>query len=261
MDLLLFGQLKTTMGDKLYLAVILFSCISLEALLLVFLMRRRPLLRAAAAVLSFAFALTAFSLSYPDTVPEPPKPAQTQPLTEDDPRDTVEAFLNAIRKGDYPAAYACLSEYESLGLEDEPEGEAARLLADALRGSYSFLLRGGAVVEGLDARQSVSLTALDLNAMTPDLEREAEAYLLMLSDEVPRSRLAYEDGHFLPSISGQAYLYVLRKTLEHRDDYLCTHELELRLVLTTEGWRIVVDQPLLDALGGQPPADEGGRAP
>ena len=249
-------QLKTDAGSALSLIVILLVCVALEALILFFLMRRRRWLRVLAAFLSFAFALTAFSLAFPDAAePEPTPPAETEALTEGDPRDTAVEFLSALQREDYPAAYACLEQYRTLGLEDDPQGEAARMLADAMRGSYAFHLRGGAVVDGLDARQSVSLTVLDPEALVADLKPDAEAYLQMLSQEIPRSRLADAEGRFLPEIAEQAYLYALQNALEHWDDYLRSVELELQLRYTTEGWRILVDQPLLDALGGMLPGE------
>ncbi len=253
------GQLKSSGGNGLDLAVILLVCLALEALILCVLFRGKRGLRAAAALLSFAFALAAFSLAFPDEPQPEPVPEAPAPITEGDPAETAAAFFSALRRGDGEAACACLSDYRILSLDREPVEEAARLMAQAMRESRSFELLGTPRIEGLDASQQVSITVLDLDALTADLAPAVEAELQRLCREVPRSRLADADGHFLPEVTEQVFLQALQDALENREAYLRTAELELRLHYYEEGWLIDADQQLLDALDGKLPNGEGGR--
>ena len=59
-----------------------------------------------------------------------------------EPEEVMTTFLNALVTGEYRSAYACLSDYSSLGLENEPESESGRTLYQALRQSYGFRLLG-----------------------------------------------------------------------------------------------------------------------
>ena len=43
------------------------------------------------------------------------------------PQDVAIYFLNSLVAGEYKSAYACLSDYSALGLENEPQSESARL--------------------------------------------------------------------------------------------------------------------------------------
>ena len=43
-----------------------------------------------------------------------------------DPVETVTGFFDSLQVRNYPEAYACLSDYASLGLENEPESADAR---------------------------------------------------------------------------------------------------------------------------------------
>ena len=253
------GQLKNSGGNGLDLAVILLVCLALEALILCVLFRGKKGLRAAAALLSFAFALAAFSLAFPDEPQPESVPAEPELLTEGDPAETAAAFFSAIRRGDEDAACACLSDYRTLTLNGEPEDEAARLMAQALRESRAFELLGTPRIDGLDASQRVSMTLLDLDALTADLAPAVEAGLQRLSREVPRSSLADADGHFLPEVTEKVFMLALQDALENREAYLRTAELELRLHYYEEGWLIEADRQLLDALDGKLPSGEGGR--
>ena len=79
-----------------------------------------------------------------------------------DPQQTVIRFFDAVKSGDYAAAYACLSDYESLGLENTPETADGQLLYQALRDSYDYTLSGDCRVEDLSAAQRVKFTSLNV---------------------------------------------------------------------------------------------------
>lgn len=175
-----------------------------------------------------------------------------------DPQESVNRFFDSLIAKDYPSAYDCLYDYASLGLEVKPEGEAARRMAEALQDSYSYTLYGDCSVDGLHAQQQVIFETLDLDAMQDELKTETENAVRRLSDELPRSEVLDENGDYLPELTARAYLEALDKLLEHADRYLTSVGLNLKLYYTTEGWRILTDSRLTQALCGRPAAAKGG---
>ena len=238
---------------------ILLICAALEALIAFFLIKKKKGLKIAAAILSlcFAFAAALFALSAWQASAEEP---ETDWILAEagDPRRTAEAFCEAVCAKDYASAYRLLAVDRSLGLEYRPEDEAARLLCEALADSYRYRLWGNSSVDGLVARQSLSLTRLEPAAMREDLRAGAEEYLSRLCEEQPRALLADEEGRYLPEISREAALHALRLCLEEPERYTVTTELELRLCYTGAGWRILPDEALLNALAPLGFRTEGG---
>lgn len=186
------------------------------------------------------------------------KTAVTAGERKANPQESVSRFFDALIAKDYPAAYDCLYDYASLGLEEQPEGAAARRMAEALLDSYSYELYGDCEVKGLHAQQQLILETLDLDAMQADLKKETEEALHRLSEELPRSEVVDEKGNYLPSMTEKAYLEALEKLLEHPDRYRTSVGMNLKLYYTTEGWRILTDNRLIQALSGRPTVAKGG---
>ena len=175
-----------------------------------------------------------------------------------DPQESVSRFFDALIAKNYPMAYDCLYDYASLGLEEKPQNEAAQRMADALLDSYSYTLYGDCAVDGLHARQQVLFEMLDLDAMQADLKAGTEEAVRRLSEELPRSEVVDEQGNYLPALTERAYLEALQELLEHPDRYRTSVGLDLQLNYTTDGWRILTDSRLIQALSGHAPATKGG---
>ena len=178
--------------------------------------------------------------------------------TEGDPRETVSAFFNALTAGDYPGAYDCLNDYATLGLENEPESEGARLLAQALRESYGYQMYGECSTSGKSARQTVLLDVLDLRAMQDDLKAKTEENVKKQDDLLSKSELVDEKGQYRKEITDKAYLDALRELLHYPDKYMTTVGVELELSYGDDGWRIVTNDQLLYALSGCSASERGG---
>ena len=167
-----------------------------------------------------------------------------------DPQETVTEFFDSVITGDYPAAYACLSDYTSLGLENMPGTEAGQQIYQALRQSFSYKLYGDCVKNGLSARQQVLLTHLDVNALKADLKTAADTALAQLVQALPKNELYDENNNYLPSVTETAYANAVSSLLAHVEDYYTTTGLALELSYTTDGWRIVTNNLMLNALCG-----------
>ena len=174
-----------------------------------------------------------------------------------DPQESVSRFFDALIAKNYPMAYDCLYDYSSLGLEEIPQSEAARRMAEALLDSYSYTLYAGST-DGIHASQQVLFEMLNLDAMQADLKAGTEEAVRRLSEELPRSEVVDEQGEYLPELTERAYLEALNELLEHPDRYRTSVGLNLQLYYTTDGWRILTDSRLIQALSGHAPATKGG---
>ncbi len=238
-------------GLVLSLSLFLLIAAALDALAVLILLRRKTAAKTVLGALSFASAAAALLLllltpgsGVLDPMPSP----EIRP--HGDPRDTAAAFFDALISGDAGSAESLLDGAGGLLIGDEPESEGARRMRDALSASYAFRLRGGSVVEGLDARQSVSLQALDLNTVQTALSSETEAGLRALCEERPRRFLADENGSFLPEAAQEAWLAALQRVLAQPEAYTAATELELRLHYSYLGWHIENAEELLRIVNG-----------
>ncbi len=173
---------------------------------------------------------------------------------KEDPKDSVEAFFEALTEGKYKKAYRYLNDYASLGLENEPKSEAARRMASALHQSYSWSLIGESIIDERHnnfARQEVVLSVLDLAAMREDLKPAAEAALEEITAGLTERETLDENGNYLPEFTEQAYLSALEQLLGQSDKYMKSVSLELTLNYSAaDGWRIITDARMIDALSG-----------
>lgn len=176
---------------------------------------------------------------------------------EGDPREAVTGFFDALMDEDYDAAYRWLDGYSTLGLENEPENEVSREVFDALRRSYSYKLHGDCTMDKKKATQQVLLQHLDLNALQADLKQATEDALNRKVQLLPRSELYGEDGNYLPEVTSAAYAEAVESLLARAGDYTTVTGLELELVYTADGWRLVMSPALSAALCGTPSSKGG----
>ncbi len=231
------------------IGTILVLIIALAGVIAVLHGAKKKKLKAIWGVLAVIFAalalLTAFSARRQT-------PAISKPSASlGDPTETVRSFFDAVAAQKYDKAYEYLYDYASLGLEQQPEGEAAQLMSDALRRSYGYSLYGDCLVNGADATQQVLLEVLDLTALQEDLKEGTEAAVKKMSEELPQSQLVDSEGNYLPEITEKAYLDTLRELLAHPEKYRTVAGVEVKLRYTVEGWRMLTSRELLNALSGR----------
>ena len=167
-----------------------------------------------------------------------------------DPAETVTRFFESVRIGDYPTAYACLSDYASLGLEREPESPEAQQVYHALRSSYGYTLNGSASVSGLDATQSVSFRSLNLRLTENAIQQRVNGILEEMVAELPAAEVYDGIGGYLTSLTDAVYAEALNLALQETDA-LCTETpLMIQLKYMDGTWKIITDRSLMTALVG-----------
>jgi hypothetical protein len=167
-----------------------------------------------------------------------------------DPAETVTRFFESIRARNYPEAYACLSDYASLGLEKEPESAEARAMYDALRNSYSYTLSGSSSVTGLEASQRVVLRALNLRMTENAVQQRVNGILEELVTTMPESEIYDGNGGYLTSFTDTIYKEALNQALQNTDTLCSDTQLLIQLKYMDGTWKIVTDRNLMTALIG-----------
>ena len=168
-----------------------------------------------------------------------------------DPVETVTRFFDSVQARNYPEAYACLSDYASLGLENEPESAEAKAMYDALRGSYSYTLSGGSTVTGLEASQRVVLRALLNLRMTENaVQQQVNGILEEMVTAMPASEVYDGNGGYLTSFTDAIYREALNRALQNTDALCSDTQLLIQLKYMDGTWKIVTDRSLMTALIG-----------
>ena len=166
------------------------------------------------------------------------------------PQYTVTRFFDALLAEDYPTAYACLSDYRSLGLEKEPASEEGRLIYQALKDSYQYELVGKCREEQLSAVQTVSFRYLNVQRVESEISKRVNTVLAYLVAEKSRDEVYDENGAYLPSLTDEVYLVALQQVLESPDFYYSTAEFDVQLEYINGEWLMVTDQALFNAITG-----------
>lgn len=167
-----------------------------------------------------------------------------------DPLETVNGFFNSIQDGNYEKAYSYLADYQSLGLENQANGEIGASMQQAMRDSYSFKPEGNCVVDGLDATQSVQIRYLDLDSFSAQLEQLTNESLQQIVADLPRNEIYDENDKYLPSVTDAAYSMAVDSLLGHVEDYYKTTVVKLELSYHGGKWQLKTNPQLMDALIG-----------
>ncbi len=166
------------------------------------------------------------------------------------PQETVTKFFDSLKSGDYPAAYACLSDYDTLGLEQEPETAEAKQIYDALKQSYGYILKGDCAVNGKTAAQRVRFRALNIQRTETAIASRVNGILEAKVAELPQAEIYDADGGYLPSLTDSVYREAIEDALKNTDALAVETELEIALRYEQGEWQIVTDRALLNALVG-----------
>lgn len=169
---------------------------------------------------------------------------------EGDPADTVRLFYDSLKSGDYVAAYSCLSDYSSLGLEKQPETENGKLVYKSLRESYDYSVMGTPEIDRLQAKVRLRFQYLDLPSFEESVASRTNDNLAAFVKDNPISAVYDDNDQYLPEVTEKAYADALGFILDKADTYYTTVELKISLEYSDGKWLIVTDDAMLKALMG-----------
>lgn len=167
-----------------------------------------------------------------------------------DPQETVTDFFDGLVTGDYVLAYSLMKDYSDLGLSNEPETEAAKLVYTALKASYDYKLDGPCQVELLHAQQPVVMRYLDIAKATAGLDEATMEELKEIVQTRSHNAVYDENDQYLPQVTDEAYLSALKGRLKNAANYYTTVEFTLTLDYINGNWQITTAPELLVALSG-----------
>ena len=139
---------------------------------------------------------------------------------EGDPQATVTAFLDALERQDYPAAYALLDGVETLGLEWQPEDETLALILDALRQQFDSELYGECRVEGSRAYQQITCSYLDVQMLERSARSETLLYISNYANTHPVSELYDENNNYRPELMREGWEAAVPELLKNPRAFL-----------------------------------------
>ncbi len=166
------------------------------------------------------------------------------------PGETVSRFFNGLRNGNYPLAYSCLSDYATLGLEQEPETAEAKLIYEAIRSSYSYSLNGESRISGREAEQDVTFSSLNLRKTEDAVAGRVDGILEEMVAVMPESEVYDGNGGYLTSLTDAVYAEALSAALQDTSGLTEETALVITLKYTGGEWKIVTDRALMNALVG-----------
>ena len=166
------------------------------------------------------------------------------------PQYTVTNFFDALVAGDYPKAYACLNDYKTLGLENEPATEEARLIYDALKSSYEYELIGDCAENKMEAVQKVKLRYLDVRQVEAEVASRIDSTLEELVAQRPNSQIYDANGNYLPGLTDEVYRIALERVLETPEAYRGKSEFEVTIQYVEGQWLMKTNPSLLSAIVG-----------
>ena len=169
---------------------------------------------------------------------------------EGDPRATVSAFLDALERQDYPAAYALLDGVETLGLEWQPEDETLAAILQAVAEQFDGELYGECRVDGSRAYQQVTCSYLDVQMLEKDARSETLRYISRYANSHKVSELYDENNNYRPELMREGWAQAIPVLLENSKDYMSSSGVELELVWYDGAWHIVPGERLLVLLTG-----------
>ncbi len=167
-----------------------------------------------------------------------------------DPKDTVETFFTALEQGDYQAAYPCLSDYTSLGLENEPADENGKIIYQALRDSYSHTVMGDATISKLSAFVPVRFRYLNIKDTESSVEGKVTGILEDYVENNPHNKVYDANDKYLPEVTDAVYSQALNEVMAKISNFYTTEQFNIELEYKNGEWYIITSPELLNAIIG-----------
>lgn len=174
--------------------------------------------------------------------------------TTGNPVQTVTQFYDSIIANEYANAYTLLNNCDSLGLEavSGNNAETSEKLTNALSKSYSYSLSENVVISGLTASQTVNFTYLNISKIEEKISASIEPILNVKIEELPRTELYTEDGHYKKELMDSVYNEALDQALKNVEDYYETITYDVMLEYTSGNWYINTNEDMIKGfLGGK----------
>ena len=165
------------------------------------------------------------------------------------PTERLEVFFGALEEKDFPAAYACLSNYSTLGLENAPEDDIAALFWKAQQDVWDFEILPGHEMNGTKLTKHVRVTCLDAAAISALIGEDVQDRLAAVVEEATAESDVYdENGDYKAEILETALHEAAAEAIKTAPSHTYTREIVMHLEYADGQWLIAADNNLLSAL-------------
>ena len=165
-------------------------------------------------------------------------------------RNQVQTMMDALTGGDYETVSQCLYGRPNLGLGREAQSEVGQLLWDALSASFRWEQQGDFHATDSGVALNVTITAMDLDAVTANLRQRSQEKLEQQLDEAEDMTDVYDENNEFRESFVMAALYAAAEEALVQDRKEISWDLTLNLIYENGQWWIMPEAKLLEAISG-----------
>ena len=167
-----------------------------------------------------------------------------------DAQNQVVQMMDALCRGDFPAVEQYILGNPSLGVDHEPADTASALIWDAFVDSFSYELSGECYATDTGVAQDVTLTYLDIPAVTEGLAQRSEKHLAKLQKEATHTSEIYdENGNYHSDLVLKVFNAAVAEALQENSS-LTSSTFTLQLVQRDNQWYIISNNEFINAISG-----------
>ena len=165
-------------------------------------------------------------------------------------RNQVQTMMDALTAGDYDTVSLCLYGQPNLGLGREAESDVGKLFWQALSESFRWEQNGDFHATDSGVALDVSITAMDLDAVTANLRRRSQELLEQYLEEAEDMTEVYDENNEFRESFVMAALYEAAQEALEQDRKEISWDLTLNLIYENGQWWIMPEAKLLEAISG-----------
>lgn len=193
----------------------------------------------ALAAASFTLYLCAFAQNAVPYIEEGPE----------GPTAVLESFFAHLEQKDFPGAYAYLSNYASLGLENVPADQTAARLWSAHQEVWRFSVEDGYEMDGAHLTKHATVDCLNEKAVMALVGGLVQDKLAKAVEDARLKNEVYnEDGTYREELVHAALDTSLEELLTDLSPYIYTRSLVIHLENVDGKWLVTADADLINAL-------------
>lgn len=162
----------------------------------------------------------------------------------------VQTMLDALCAGEYDVVSDCLYGTPDLGMEGQAADRVGQLFWEALGDSFSYEVPGDFHATDSGVALDVTISALDLSAVTANLRERAQAKMEQRIAQAEDASELYDENHEYREEFVMDSLYEAAREALEQDAKTITWDLTLNLIYENGQWWIMPEQALLKALTG-----------
>ena len=166
------------------------------------------------------------------------------------PEEVSSSFMTAVCMGEEDLASSLLASPMQLDIPLNQPDEAALLLEQSLKDSYSCEVAGAPILDGTNAKQNYKFTSLNVTALVPDILAEVDKELEYKVENSKKSDVYDKDNNYRTDVLEEIYQSAIVKVLQDAPSYYTQSLIGLELTYQNGEWKVLPNNSLQLALNG-----------